>query len=774
MANRWKSSKPWRCSACIMLLCALAIQAQRRNHSTWTNSIGMQFKPIPAGSFVMGADAAPLSKSLTAGIPGVMSDRPAYGDFDEQPAHRVTILHGFSIGVTEVTAAQYQQFDPQFQPNPTYAPYVSGVSWEQARAYCQWLSKKEGKPYRLPTEAEWEYVARAGSSTPFPGGGMQPKPEQANAWGVRNMNAGVSEWVLDWYGRYPSAVQTDPVGPAAGYARVVRGGGLDFRKNKLGGTFPAMAPYFARSANRASMAPAFVPRGGGNIGFRVVQAPLPTTKPWPERILFFQTAVKQSTIGVEDGPDPKRPYFHTHVLFPDLQGRSMPDVGWRLGLERGLGVKYHNSAVQELPNGDLLAAYYNAPVSEDDPDQTILIMRRRHGSEDWDMPDVWPYFADADNAAPVIWNDPGWNGRGWNAPGRIWFFWGQPRLIGAYPFAFTTSTDNGAHWSQVRFPDLIGPIGRYVSQPINSVVRTADGTIYLPTDAIGKGAMSAIWATHNNGKTWEDTGGRTAGRHTTLVLSTGGDLLGYGGKNSNIDGRMPLAISHDGGKTYRMVKTPFDPLESGERPSVIRLASGKLFFVADYNPNRMKHIHKDGAYVAWSEDDGKTWRMKRLPDVLTVGYVTATQGKNGIIHIVTSKNKPNYEIEMNEAWLLDSAATGATTMLATTMRHVSRHVERYANGKPYAVWSDGQANDGEYLLNGRETFYFPNGHVQWICNYRLGKKTGFERLFRRDGSKAWEKTYGPKGSWTWRKFDHANRQTAESQWNGKTLVSVKF
>lgn len=767
MNYRWMLFAHFLCAS--FLFCGVPGQAQQSLHGAWTDSVGMRLQRIRAGSFAMGADPAPLPQALTAGIPGVMSDRPTYGDFDEQPTHRVTIRHGFSIGVTEVTAAQYRQFDPQFKPNPAYAPYASGVNWEQARAYCQWLSKKEGRPYRLPTEAEWEYVARAGSSTPFPDGDMQPKPEQPNAWGVRDMNTGAPEWVLDWYGPYPSTDQKDPMGPAAGYARVVRGGGLDFRKNKLGETLPAVAPYFARSANRASMAPAFSPRSGGNIGFRVVQAPMPTTKPWPARILFFQTAVKQSTIGVDDGPDPMRPYFHTHVLFPDLQGRSMPDVGWRLGLERGLGVKYHNSAVQEMPNGDLLAAYYNAPVSEDDPDQTILVMRRRHGSEDWDMPDVWPYFADAANAAPVIWNDPGWN-----APARIWFFWGQPRLIGAYPFAFTTSTDNGAHWSQVQFPDLVGPVGRYVSQPINSVVRTADGTIYLPTDATGKGAMSAIWATHNNGKTWEDTGGRTAGRHTTLVVGTNGDLLGYGGKNSNIDGRMPLAISKDGGHTYQVVKTPFDPLESGERPSVIRLASGKLFFVADYNPNRMKHIHKDGAYVAWSADDGKTWRMKRLPYVMTVGYVTATQGKNGIIHIVTSKNKPNYEIELNEAWLLDSAATRITTIRATSMRHVSRHVERYPNGKPYAVWSDGQANDGEYLLDGRETFYFPNGHVQWRCNYHLGKKTGVERLFRADGSRVWEKTYSPKDSWTWREFNRANRQTAESEWIGKTLVSVKF
>jgi formylglycine-generating enzyme required for sulfatase activity len=752
----------------VLLALACALSAATRGavdfSAPWTNSIGMQFVRIPAGSFEMGADAVPLPKSLTAGIPGVMSERPAGGDFDESPAHRVTITRGFSIGVTEVTVAQYQQFDPQYQPNPAYAPYVSGVSWDQAQAFCEWLSKKEGRPYRLPTEAEWEYVARAGTTTPFPSGDAQPKPEDANPWGVHNMNTGVAEWVQDWYGPYHPDAQIDPVGPEAGNARVVRGGGLDYRENKSGETPPAMSPYFARSANRASMAGDFVPRGDGNIGFRILQGPAPASKPLPAHIFFFQTAVKQTADNLQDGPDPAKPYFHTHVLFPDLQGRSMPDVGWRLGLARGLGVQYHNSALQELPNGDMLAAYYNAPVDEDDPDQTILIMRRRRGSEDWDMPEPWPYFADAANAGPVIWKDAG----------RIWLFWGQPRLIGRYPFAYTTSEDNGAHWSSAQFPNLVGPVGKYDSQPINSVVRAADGTIYLPTDATGKGAMSAIWASHDDGKTWYDTGGRTAGRHTTIVLGNDGALLGFGGKNSDIDGHMPLAISRDGGKTYEVMQTPFDPLDSGERPSVIRLASGKLFFVADYNPNHSAHVHSDGAYVALSSDDGKTWQMKRLPEVLTVGYVTATQGKNGIIHIVTSKNHPNYEIELNEAWILDSAANTAANSQAISIGHISRHEERYPDGTPKAIWSEGRANNGEVLLEGSEIFYYPNGRVQWSVNYRLGRKTGVERLLRENGTKKWEKSYGSNDAWTWTEFDETGRQTAQSQWKGKMLVNVKL
>jgi hypothetical protein len=280
--------------------------------------------------------------------------------------------------------------------------------------------------------------------------------------------------------------------------------------------------------------------------------------------------------------------------------------------------------------------------------------------------------------------------------------------------------------------------------------------------------MSAVWATHDDGKTWYDTGGRTAGRHTTLVPGKSGDLLGFGGKNSNIDGRMPLSVSRDGGKTWTVVKTPFDPLGSGERPSVIRLRSGRLFFVADYNPHNQLHGPKTaGAYVALSDDDGATWKMKRLPEFLTVGYVTATQGSNDIIHVVTSKNHPNYEIALNEAWILN--ASDAATPDPTSISDVRRHKETYAGGRMKAEWSSGRANDGEILLEGPETFYFPNGKAEWSAHFHLGRETGTETLYRNDGTRVWEKDHDG-ANWTWKVFDTTGRMTAESHWRNKTLV----
>ncbi|HEX9201670.1 MAG TPA: SUMF1/EgtB/PvdO family nonheme iron enzyme [Acidobacteriaceae bacterium] len=771
-------------AASLMLLCVLGIGiAQKDGRPSATAGVAPPLSKdgvpavvtIPAGSFIMGADTAPLPDSVTKGF-GVMSIRPEHGDFDELPAHPVRISQAFKIGVTEVSPAEYRLFDPTYVAGEATPAYAAGVSWQQAMAYCTWLTKKTGKPWRLPTEGEWEYTARAGGKNIFGNSNEMPKSDTPNAFGVENMGVGRPEWTLDWYAPYQPGEQVDPVGAIAGYTKAVRGGGLDFRRSATKTTpdldVPATAPYFARAANRASMAPAYASKEG-NVGFRVVQAPTPITKPTPGQSFFFESAVKQQPItptALTAGTDPNKPWYHTHELFPNLDGHSMPGIGWKLGLAPGLGVNYHNSAIQQLPNGDYLAAYYNAPINEDDPDQTILIMRRRAGSEDWDTPEVFPMFADAGLAAPVFWNDKA-------HPGKIWMFFGFARLIGAPPFAYMTSTDNGAHWSQVAFPYFPKPIGRYVSQPINSIVRGKDGTIYIPTDSTGRdddgnGSISAVWATKDEGKTWYDTGGRTAGRHTTIVFAKNGDLLGYGGKNSEINGHMPMARSNDGGQTWKKSETPFDELLSGERPSIIRLTSGRLFFTGDFNPKHEKHIHKDGAYAALSDDDGVHWTIKRLPaDVLTVGYTTSTQDASGAIHIVTSKNKPNYEIELNEAWVLDKNA--GADIAASDSTQAAQHFAEHApnSDKVTATWGAGRTADGRVLLDGPETFSYADGKPMWTVTFKGGHKTGDERYLSEDGTPIWEKHYATDNTWTWDNFDATGKRIATSKWRGKTLLS---
>jgi formylglycine-generating enzyme required for sulfatase activity len=717
------------------------------------NSIGMTMVEVPAGKFNMGVDSVPLPAALLKGPKGVIYDRPSdAGDYDETPVHPVTISHAFAMGATEVTIEQFQMFRASYQGNPHFAPYASGVSWNDAVEFCRWLSAKEGKTYRLPTEAEWEYAARAGTRTLFSSGTLPPAPETPNAWGLKNMHTGVAEWVLDWHGIYSRGAQTDPVGPVSGIARVVRGGGLDNKSSKTdGGKFlPAEMPYYARSANRASMAPGFASPEHG-IGFRVVQADMPATAPTPYVAPFFQTAIKQTAPEITRGPDPATPYYHTRPIFPNLGSRDMRAVGWTIGLAPGLGTAYHNSAVQVCPNGDLLAAYYNTPKEENDPDQTILTMRLRYGAEDWDMPEPWPDFADAADAAPVIWNDNG----------RMWFFWGSPRLLGGPPFQYMTSTDSGATWSAVTLAKVTGEVGKFTPQPINSVVRGRDGAIYLPVD--GNGGNSVLFASRDNGASWSDTGGRTGGRHTTFVVGKDGALIGFGGKNTNIDGYMPKSISHDGGKTYEKSKTPFPPLGSGQRPSLIRLASGRLFFVADAINRKGTGNKEAGAFVALSNDDGETWTTRALPaNVVTVGYTTATQGPNGLIHIVTSKNQPDLHIELNEAWVLNGGPE------APPMQPV-KEIHEYR--EKLAMWRGGISSDERWRLEGQQVFTYPNGQKQWQATFVAGRRTGVETFWNEAGQKIWEKTYADNGEWTWKLFDAAGRVAAESQWKGKDLVA---
>jgi hypothetical protein len=323
-----------------------------------------------------------------------------------------------------------------------------------------------------------------------------------------------------------------------------------------------------------------------------------------------------------------------------------------------------------------------------------------------------------------------------------------------------TSADNGATWSAVSMPALEGAVGEFTPQPINSVVRAKGGTIYLPVDA--KGGTSVLFATKDEGKTWFDTGGRTAGRHTTLVLGKDGSLIGYGGKNTNIDGFMPKSISNDGGKTWVNSKTPFGPLNSGQRPSIIRLASGHLFFVADTYASK-PGPRKPGAYVAISDDEGATWTRRDLPGISTVGYVTAAQGPNGVIHIVTSKTGPELHIEMNEAWVRTG---GPEVPSDTTVRDVKKYSETFIE------WSAGiSPADGKYRLDGRQTSTYFNRAKQWEATFSAGRRTGTETFWRPDGSKLWEKTYEPEGAWRWRLYDKAGKVQAESQWKGKDLVS---
>ena len=170
----------------------------------------------------------------------------ANGADDERPVHTVRISKPFYLGIHEVTQGQWETVmgnNPSQFKGDANRP-VETVSWEEVQKFIDKLNTREGgTKYRLPTEAEWEYAARAGSTTAYsfgddssqlgkyawcgdnagnttyPVGKLQP-----NAWGLYDMHGNVWEWVQDWYGKYAAETVTDPQGPASGSARVIRGG----------------------------------------------------------------------------------------------------------------------------------------------------------------------------------------------------------------------------------------------------------------------------------------------------------------------------------------------------------------------------------------------------------------------------------------------------------------------------------------------------------------------------------------------------------------------
>ena len=91
-----------------------------------------------------------------------------------------------------------------------------------------------------------------------------------------------------------------------------------------------------------------------------------------------------------------------------------------------------------------------------------------------------------------------------------------------------------------------------------------------------------------------------------------------------------------------------------------------------------------------------------------------------------------------------------------------------------AEWGTARANDGRVLLEGPQTIYDEAGRVQLTATFHLGRKNGDENFYRADGSKMWQKSYAVDGTWTWRNFDAAGKQTSVSHWRGKTLIDASF
>lgn len=633
------------------------------------NSVGMEMRNIPAGAFYMGSNG--LGEN-----------------FDEKPIHKVHISKPIMISATEVTNEQYEQFDPShknlrgkygFSKMDNEA--VIFVSWFDAVAFCEWLSRKEGKLYRLPTEAEWEYACRAGTYSNYTTGDKLPnsalknaeKHESflpvslevaksvPNAFGLYDMHGNVEEWCSDWYGPYIAQEQTDPVGYVTGEFRVTRGGSH--------GTLP----NFLRSANRMAMLPEDM---HFMTGFRVVQGEKTSSaylKPIQNKV-----SVKQNKFNWKN--QNSKPIFMEPIeyIHPPVCSVSNPFY-----------MHNHCPAITWCPNGDLLAIWFSTD-SEFGREMAIWGSRLRAGKKQWDTASLFYKVPDRnmtgsslfyDRDEDVIYHMNGVEAAGW---------WRNLAIV------MRKSYDNGASWTK---GSLAVPEHTLRNQVIAGMFKTKEGYLVQPCDAgPNNNEGTAIHVSKDNGSTWEDpaadkqviieagkTGSTIAGIHAGVVQLKDGSLLAFGRgndlKNEKGEVRMPMSISKDMGKTWTYSASEFPPVSGGQRLVLLRLQEGPIMLVSfTHHPLRspgekggmyIDGVKKYGIYTTVSYDEGKTWSKRKLitdgkyrfmdggawtgnfemdgNHAEPRGYFACTQSPDGIIHLISSKNHYRFNLKWIES-----------------------------------------------------------------------------------------------------------------------------
>ena len=610
---------------------------------------------IPAGNFYMGSD-------------GIGED------FDEAPVHKVNITKPFRMGVTEVTNAQYEMFRPEHKKlrgknnvSTEDDDAVVNVSYQDALDFCQWLSKKEGKYYRLPTEAEWEYACRAGTYTLYhTGDGLASSMRRnqtiardykavslkvgqtpPNAFGLYDMHGNVEEWCMDWYAPYLPGEQIDPVGPLEGEFRVTRGGSHHTPDEYL------------RSANRMAM----IPEDKHSLtGFRVVECNEP----------FAENSI-----------DMCKPLFMEPLVFvhPPLSGANVPFYKHN-----------HQPSITWCENGDLLAVWFSASA-ENGRGMVVLSSRLRKGASQWEPASLFYKVPDRNMTGSSLFND---------GKGKLYHFNGV-EAAGDWQnlmMVMRTSTDNGFSWSKSK---IIAPEHTKRHQVVSGTSVTPEGWMIQVCDAGPESHDgAAVHISKDGGETWTDpwdgapmpnfkeggVGTTIAGIHAGVVTLKNGNLLALGRGNS-LEGKngmkmMPMSISKDMGKTWEYHASPFPAIDGGQRLVLMRLHEGPLLLVSftdhplrtrksdlgmEFTDAQGNTFRGHGMYAALSYDEGNTWPVKRLitdgkerhlnggawTGYFTMdathaeprGYLAGTQTSDNVIHILSSR----IHYRFNLSWL---------------------------------------------------------------------------------------------------------------------------
>lgn len=631
------------------------------------NSIGLKMITIKPGRFMMGA---------------VDGDDDAF--FDETPRHGVAITYSFEMGATEITNAQYEMFDAShkelrgdgkgtgFSMHDDEA--VVNVSRVDALRFCKWLSDREGKHYRLPTEAEWEYACRAGTETRYHTGDSLDEAyckEQRlvkkwnadkfyrnhdlrvgrtppNAWGLHDMHGNVENWCTDRFSYYKDSDELNPVsmdGTAAdGNAYVTRGGSYGVKVEHL------------RSSRRLG---ALETERNWLIGFRVVCGPTvedivsgrTEEVSRTDRSLLRSACFRDVSSDVHDWEGViKRsdPVYRNPIPYL-IPARD----------EDRFMIRPHNHcpAITWCDNGDLLTVWFST-VGEHDRDMYILGSRLRRDADEYDPASLFFRVPGRNMTGSSLLNDG--NGRLYHINGmEVATSWKTLAMI------MRMSTDNGETWTD---PVYIDRAHRWRNQVIPGAFVNSAGDIVQLCDATPRGSGgSAFWLGKGTGldpadMKWKDLGRNGAGRlrkkprfwrgregawiagiHAKAAEipnsnKTSDDnvpaYIAYGRANNIRRGlrlKMPKSVSNDGGKTWRYEPSDFPGISYGQRLVLLRLREGPLFFASFTGAVRIsgKYMYKllgsmklpihngdvrkcHGIFAAASFDDGKTWPARRF------------------------------------------------------------------------------------------------------------------------------------------------------------------
>jgi len=618
---------------------------------------------VAPGTFQMGAEPGsdylkplPRDMTVTSKNPGARKlhtgvDAYQGPQWDERPVHKVTISSAFEIS-RRVTLGEFLRYKPEhaevyisygMKADPTAS--VTRVTWDEAQGYCQWLGTAEGSICRLLTEAEWEYAA-----------------SNASASGLEGLGDWTKEWCHDWWSLYVNADETDPLGPAEGIVRVIRG-----RVDDLGHT---------RITDRSGGLPG---ERLPDVSFRVARVRGTSgqyrTSPPPDAVFQNVSQKPKQWKPVEVNT----PVFHGGQWYIDkfkqsnFNAADLPYWG-----------RHHVPKIVWCDNGDLLVTVMTA--ANDPSDQmAVLITRLRDGAENWDPPARFFIMPDSSVCSAVLHRAD---------DGTLYHFnWmGDEKSLDVA--ARRVSRDNGATWSQpeiVRFhlsDERDDGFKGFMFRFHLDIFRLNDGAIVMPRDIqdpLGTALFKSIdggmswyemtrsgWQTGSFGKKGEKAGW-IAGLHGAVAVLRDGSFMAIGRENNtggNIDGRSPISRSSDNGRTWTYGPSQFSPVAFSQQPIIIRLAEGPLM-VLHFTDSTAKRGKEDGievidaagktrrivgAYTALSFDEGATWsHHKLLPldakkpyESSMTGMYSAVQSPDGMIHLVSS----SLYWRFNLAWLM--------------------------------------------------------------------------------------------------------------------------